>query len=259
MGQATENPNATTIQQPAPPTPPAEAEAENNDEDYEEPFEISDYTQLKGDVLASAQVLAKMTKLSPQSIRGFLVNDLYPMLVHVMDVTESYVMDLHGRVWNLEHDEGGGPGLSEEDGKRLLEYLARTSNIFQHLVQWAVQTGVQLPQEFLDEMQQLSVQLPSIIVIVQEAIESEEDEDEEEGDEIDEDDMIEPGAVNNAGDSAPASQPAPTAPTTEEANPEVAVEPQPQPQEPEPEPEPTVAPAPESQPVEEAKPEEPTS
>lgn len=236
---------------------------DSDEEDYEEPFEPSDYTQLKGDVLASAQVLAKMTKLSPQSIRGFLVNDLYPMLVRVMDVTETYVMDLHGRL--LEIEEGGveGGGLSEESAQRLMEFLGRTSNLFQFLIQWASQNNIPLPGEMLDEMQQLTVQLPGLFVIVQEAMESQEEyeddeESEEEGD-VDEDDMIEPVSAAPDGTEVPIDAPTDvTGPAPAEADPA----PVPPVEEAKPE-EPAQAETPVETPVEtaseEAKPEEPAS
>lgn len=286
MGQATETPTTpTSTEQPpqtteqatvapqttAPPEPTVEPEddtiePEDDGSDLEPP---SEYTELKGEILSSAQMFAKMTKLSPQAVRMFLVNDLYPLLVRVMDTTEWYVMDLNTRLLEVEENAEAGSGLTEDQGQNLIEFIGRSVNLFSLLMQWAKQSSILIPDELVSEMQVLVVQAPGLMANVQDAVAEEEEEYDEEEDEdesvVSDEDMVEPGTAAEpavaaepeaavepetpaepVGAAEPEATPEPEVAAEPESSvdPDVPVEPE-TPTDPAPAPEPEVAPEPE--------------
>jgi hypothetical protein len=194
----------------------------------QEPPPQSEYTEIKAELASSMAMLSRMTKLSPQSLRSFLVNDFYPLLGRVVETTEWYVMDLHSRVLGVEEEEEAG-GIDEESAGRLIEFVGRTVQLLGFIMKWAKDGNITLPDPIVTETQQLIVSAPGLMAMIQDLVVEEEDEDEEydedeEEDEEEDDGMIEPVSTSEKPEEQ-YEEPAAAAEPVVEAEPVAAAEP----------------------------------
>ena len=163
---------------------------------------------------------------SPQVLRQFLLNDLYPILIEMGNLCNWYVGNLHDRVSDLEEDQGMGEGISPEFANDLMQYIGVSLQVFGELIPL-----IQTNPEMLHKVQLLVAQAPGLMSRIQDATMVEDDDDDDDDIEEDVPEVIEPtsqqeekSASPEVDTSAPA-QPAPepeaspnvTAPASEES------------------------------------------
>ena len=155
----------------------------DDDPDVQDPGR-TEFANIAENIDAMSESLKRMKDLNPQSLRMFLLNDLFPLLKDWADTCNWYTGDLHARVSEVEEEVGGeaGEGLDPEFAGQLIEFIGVSLQLFGVLV-----NVCKNDLAVLGKVQLLIAQAPGLIAKIQE-ITLEEQEDEDEDDEDDEED-----------------------------------------------------------------------
>jgi len=164
----------------------AEEEEEEEGSDGEEGLR-TEFINLKDALMMGQQQISRIPHVSAQSLRAFLSQDLYPVLVELADYANWYIGDLHQRVANLEDnaDQSDGEGLEPEFAEQLFNFIGMSLQIFGVLVQ------VKGADPKLIHMAQVLIaQAPGLLAKIQEITLVEVDDDDDDVDDADDDDMV---------------------------------------------------------------------
>ncbi len=176
----------------------------------------TEFANIAENIDAMSEGLKRMKELNPQSLRMFLLNDLFPLLRDWADTCNWYTGDLHARVSEVEEEVGeeAGEGLDPEFAGQLIEFIGVSLQLFGVLVNICKNDP-----EVIGKVQLLIAQAPGIIAKIREITLEEEDEEEEEEDEEDEEEaeVLEPKGKQ----SVPAPAPAEVLPVVQPVEPSV--------------------------------------
>lgn len=162
----------------------------------------TEFMNLKDSLEMGMKQFKRMPHINPQSMRDFLIADLYPILMEIADYSNWYIGDLHRRVLNIEQEMEGEPeneALTPEFAEQLINFIGMSLQIFGVILQ-----SPKVDPRLLQTAQLLTTQAPGLIAKVQEVTMTDEPDDddneydeyeasEEESDE--EDENVEPSEV----------------------------------------------------------------
>lgn len=157
----------------------------------------TEFMNLKEAIEIGQKQLARIPHINPESLRRFLANDLYSILIEIVDLSNWYIGDLHNRVMGLELEESGygGESLSPETAEQLINFIGMSLQIFGVILQ-----SPKADPRLIQTAQLLTTQAPGLIAKVQDITMSEEPEEDE--DYEDEDDEEEEEFDGDNGQSA---------------------------------------------------------
>ena len=153
---------------------------EVSEDEPEEPEEVprTEFINLKEALMMGQSQLKRIPHINPESLRRFLLADIYPILIEIADYSNWYVGDLHNRVMGLEMGENdgyGGESLSPETAEQLINFIGMSLQIFGVILQ-----SPKADPRLIQTAQLLTTQAPGLIAKVQDITMSEEPEDDEE-------------------------------------------------------------------------------
>jgi len=90
------------------PEVPAEETEEEGDDEQEEDVLRTEFLNLKDSLEMGMKQFKRMPHLSPESIRNFMIMDLYPILMEIADFANWYVGDLSSAGHGRRERDGGG-------------------------------------------------------------------------------------------------------------------------------------------------------
>lgn len=191
-----------------------EIEEEDEDDEYgvgseEDEVLRTEFMNLKDALMMGQQQISRIPHVSAQSLRAFLSQDLYPVLVELADYANWYVGDLHQRIVALEEnsDQSGGEGIDPEFAEQLINFIGMSLQIFGVVIQ------VKGADPKLLHMAQLLIaQAPGLIARIQEItlVEMDDEDDEDDVDENDDNEeppeILEPVKQKMAQENTPATE-----------------------------------------------------
>lgn len=178
-----------------------EQEDDEQDDEQEEPeVPRTEFMNLKEALIMGQAQLKRIPHLNPESLRRFLLADLYPILIEIADYANWYVGDLHNRVMGIEIGESDGfqgEALSPETAEQLINFVGMSLQIFGVILQ-----SPKADPRLIQTAQLLTAQAPGLIAKVQDITMSEEPDEEDYEDEDEEEEEEEDGIDSDNGQSA---------------------------------------------------------
>jgi hypothetical protein len=146
------------------------------------------FTELHAAVTEGAAQLKKLPHLNPQSLRDFVVGDLYAIVADLIGAADYYISDLNNRLLDVEEAVGEDALVEYVDSTflvGLLEFVGRTIHIGNKVATWASEKG---DKEALENIQVLMATAPAVIARLQELLAASQEAEEAQGEEDDDED-----------------------------------------------------------------------
>lgn len=145
----------------------------------------TEFMNLKEALVMGQAQLKRIPHLNPESLRMFLLADLYPILIELADFSNWYIGDLHNRVMGVEmgqDDEFGEESLSPDTAEQLINFIGMSLQIFGVILQ-----SPKADPRLIQTAQLLTTQAPGLMAKVQDITMAEEPDEEEYEDDEEED------------------------------------------------------------------------
>jgi hypothetical protein len=171
-------------------------EKQEDEEQEEQDVPRTEFMNLKEALVIGQAHLKRIPHINPESLRKFLLADLYPIIIEIADYSNWYVGDLHNRVMGIEMGESegyDGESLSPETAEQLINFIGMSLQIFGVILQ-----SPKADPRLIQTAQLLTTQAPGLIAKLQDITmseDSDEGDEEEEEYEDEEDSEVEPTEV----------------------------------------------------------------